>query len=494
MASDGIWIVPARGGAPRQVTTFGSAPAWSPDGRRLAFQSLRVTDISPQEGTPGAGSTIWLVDAAGGAPRPLTQPGHPFGAHFVPIWSPDGTRVYFPLGERYGSPFGPQSIWWADVASGKSEMVVSSNQLTRYLSLSAAGDEILFGARDTGLPWRLRIDPASGRALGDPEPVGLAGTGPGARHLMVSADGRRHLWTSMNLTTNIWSIDVDPGTGRSRSEAVALTDDAGARATLPAVATDGRVAFTRSTPGKRPDVFVLVPGAVPRQVTFDPGRVVSSTWTADGREVVVMEAGTGYSLRAVDPETGRDRLLFGPLDRLWPPGATVIGGHSFLPASGRFAIGLVKSGLANVWIGLGDGRGPGPLRQLTFEKEAGSYPSLSEDGRWVAYQCAEGGATNVCVVPAEGGTRLQLTNDQDQNWVSGWAPDHDRIVFASRKGAVWNIALVSRTTRATQTVTSFTRAAQYVRYPVWAPARDRIVFERGEITGRIWSVEIPAGK
>ena len=38
----------------------------------------------------------------------------------------------------------------------------------------------------------------------------------------------------------------------------------------------------------------------------------------------------------------------------------------------------------------------------------------------------------------------------------------------------------------------FTRPSQYVRYPVWAPGRTRIVFERGEVTGRIWSVEIPS--
>src|SRR6185436_1975043 len=33
MRRGGIWIVPALGGAPRQVSDFGSDPAWSPDGR-----------------------------------------------------------------------------------------------------------------------------------------------------------------------------------------------------------------------------------------------------------------------------------------------------------------------------------------------------------------------------------------------------------------------------------------------------------------------------
>jgi Tol biopolymer transport system component len=88
----------------------------------------------------------------------------------------------------------------------------------------------------------------------------------------------------------------------------------------------------------------------------------------------------------------------------------------------------------------------------------------------------------------------RLTNEPDQSWVNGWAPDSDRIAFAARRGSVWNIAWVSRTSRVTRLVTSFTRPNQYVRYPVWAPGRDRIVFERGDVTGQIWTVEIPSAK
>ena len=97
-------------------------------------------------------------------------------------------------------------------------------------------------------------------------------------------------------------------------------------------------------------------------------------------------------------------------------------------------------------------------------------------------------------MPAAGGEPVRLTSEPEQSWVNGWAPDNDRIVFASRRNAVWNVAWVSRTTRTTRLVTSFTRPTQYVRYPAWASTRDRIVFERGEITGRIWSVELPSRK
>ncbi|SNY37727.1 Dipeptidyl aminopeptidase/acylaminoacyl peptidase [Paractinoplanes atraurantiacus] len=58
-----------------------TAPAWSPDGRWLAF--LRSGDGAAQ---------VWLLPADGGEAEPLT--GLPLGAG-APRWSPDGTKIAF---------------------------------------------------------------------------------------------------------------------------------------------------------------------------------------------------------------------------------------------------------------------------------------------------------------------------------------------------------------------------------------------------------------
>ncbi|MFL6143222.1 MAG: serine hydrolase [Labedaea sp.] len=78
-----LWRVGARDGQPRQLTRgrADSAPAWSPDGTRLAF--LRAQDGPPQ---------VWLLPAGGGEPEQLTT--LPLGAG-APRWSPDGTRIAF---------------------------------------------------------------------------------------------------------------------------------------------------------------------------------------------------------------------------------------------------------------------------------------------------------------------------------------------------------------------------------------------------------------
>jgi dipeptidyl aminopeptidase/acylaminoacyl peptidase len=78
-----LWRVGTTSGAPRRLT-HGSAdfaPAWSPDGKQVAF--LRGA---------GGPAQVWLLPVDGGEPERLTA--LPLGAG-APAWSPDGTRIAF---------------------------------------------------------------------------------------------------------------------------------------------------------------------------------------------------------------------------------------------------------------------------------------------------------------------------------------------------------------------------------------------------------------
>lgn len=79
-----IWLVPVKGGSPRQFTSGEKqdrSPRWSPDGKTLAFVSTR-----------GDKPQIYLIDLDGGEARRLTN--RPNGAA-SPVWSPDGKRIAF---------------------------------------------------------------------------------------------------------------------------------------------------------------------------------------------------------------------------------------------------------------------------------------------------------------------------------------------------------------------------------------------------------------
>jgi dipeptidyl aminopeptidase/acylaminoacyl peptidase len=106
----GIWVVPVSGGDPVAYTanTAGSSnsPAWSPDGRQLAFVSTR--DGSAQ---------IYLMPADGGAARKVSAV--ETGVSGPLVWSRDGSRILFT------STVAPANDELADrlkkTASGKSD-------------------------------------------------------------------------------------------------------------------------------------------------------------------------------------------------------------------------------------------------------------------------------------------------------------------------------------------------------------------------------------
>jgi len=78
-----VWIISANGGEAKQVTQGGrdNSPAWSPDGKTLAF-------LSGRDGT----SQVYLLSMEGGEAKKLTHPST--GADLF-HWSPDGRSIAF---------------------------------------------------------------------------------------------------------------------------------------------------------------------------------------------------------------------------------------------------------------------------------------------------------------------------------------------------------------------------------------------------------------
>jgi len=77
--SYGIWVMNADGSEPHQVTHSGTSAAWSPDGTRIAYV---------------ANNHVLVLSLRTGKSRNLT-PGHVYARD--PAWSPDGRRIVFSL-------------------------------------------------------------------------------------------------------------------------------------------------------------------------------------------------------------------------------------------------------------------------------------------------------------------------------------------------------------------------------------------------------------
>ena len=111
-----IWIASADGSDARQLThgpgNRQSSPAWSPDGRWIAFESTPVS----------GGTDIWIIESGGGLPHRVTTDS---GAENAPSWSRDGKRIYFLSDREGGDMWGGHDTWQVSAHGGSPARVTT---------------------------------------------------------------------------------------------------------------------------------------------------------------------------------------------------------------------------------------------------------------------------------------------------------------------------------------------------------------------------------
>jgi Tol biopolymer transport system component len=135
----GIWVVNTDGSGERLLNSrpepqHTNSPAWSPDGTRLAFER-GTFDNSGQALT----SAVFIMRTDGTDERQITPPDRKLGDH--PQWSPDGSTILFR--DNVGTPtkaFKPSALYTVHPDGSGLTNLTGSDPSLQYLSGSFSPD------------------------------------------------------------------------------------------------------------------------------------------------------------------------------------------------------------------------------------------------------------------------------------------------------------------------------------------------------------------
>jgi eukaryotic-like serine/threonine-protein kinase len=267
-----IFVATAAGEAARRLTDFGMHPAWSPDSRHIAFTTEEITTPYSRLGE----STLWIVDAAGGTPRPVEGAGDAA----QPSWSPAGARIAY-----WTARGGQRDIYTVPAAGGEAVAVTDEAALDWAPAWAPDGRHIYFASDRGGSMniWRIAVDERTGAPRGAPEPV-TTGVQAAADLPAFSRDGSRLVFRSTVTAVNPVAIPFDPVTLRAGTPVV--LQNSNTIRTPTDVSRDGRWLSFGNIGEPQEDIFIsAADGSGLRRLTDDAPRNRMPMWSADGRSI-----------------------------------------------------------------------------------------------------------------------------------------------------------------------------------------------------------------
>ncbi len=400
-------------GSPVALTNYSGIeqqPAFSPDGRTLAFV---------WSGLDGRQDDLYIraADAFDAQPRRLTNEAN---EEMTPAFSPDGKSLAW---VRQVLDGGDDEVWVAPVRGlevGPARLVAKTLNDGGFRGLAWTPDSRALIVRDKGpRGWpliRMRVADGSKTYLTDAqnmqdyEPV-------------VSPDGKRLLFLRYNvLRPQVCYAALGAGLGTPvcreiRMGLVSATWTLDSRSILLSTAdalwlidADGRASGQMTK--LRDGAFAnLVTDAAGRRYAYDRTVVDANIW-----QIEVPTHRVSELLSSSEEESEPD----------------------ISPDGSRILFRSARTGHFELYVSNRDGSG---LRQLTHLANHCGGARWSPDGRWIAYDSVQDFAgpkglrkfDNIYVMPADGGLARRLTDDTAGSVVPNWSADSGWIYFSHGK-------------------------------------------------------------
>jgi len=424
---------------PLAGTDNASTPFFSPDGKTVGFSqgpSLRTVSISggaPITITSGSfrspdwtesgdiylGSSGGLLRIRAGqrTPEQLTQPDSAKGelSHGTPILGSDGKTL----------------IYWVRAAPPHNDHLALFNLDSKQSQdidgeavnpLGVLDGNLIFG-RQNGTLNAIRYDPRTLRSLVDAVPVvdGITRRGTGGVAASLSRNGSL-VYVRGSIGTQLVVVDETGKPVGTPSEVHDFTDPS---LSPPAFAPDGRRVALSIFEGGTSDIWIYdLSTSVLSRLTSQRGLASSPVWTPDGRRIAFIDRGSGRAIWWVAADgSGTPEKLVSALQG--------VRSLTFSP-DGKYAVVNGVAGTSgNADLLLLPLTGDRKLTVLVQTMFSEFNPTISPDGKWLAYESNATGRVEIYLRPFPGpGGAVQVTAGPSGATDARWTRD-GRLIYRS---------------------------------------------------------------
>jgi Tol biopolymer transport system component/DNA-binding winged helix-turn-helix (wHTH) protein len=371
----GIYVIPAIGGPERQMYSgpvCGGRPAWSPDGRTLVF--------SGNQQVHGKACLLYGLSLDTREITPLVPSNTPdLGVgELDPAFSPDGKTIAFVSWVEAWN----KDVYVMPSQGGAPKRLTFDQNKSWQPAWTSDGLNILFGSSRGGSPelWRVA---ASG---GQPERLSVGANATAG--LALDREGRRLAYVVPSHHAHISAFDLlNP-----REPPVRIAESTRSEGS-PSYSSDGtRIAFASNRSGDAFDIWVADANGAnqTRLTTSSRGGNGSPRWSPDDQWIA-------YDSWVVD-------------------------------------------GLLDVYVIRASGGAP---RRLTPDRSNEAGPTWSRDGRWLYFESDRTGTAQIFKMPSAGGAAVQITKGGGFPFPGAESVDGRFLYYSQRAplNGVWRVPI-----------------------------------------------------
>jgi Tol biopolymer transport system component len=419
-----IYVKSLGTGPPLRLTSDAATdlcPAWSPDGRWIAF----FRELTAER------AAVMLIPASGGQERPICESELPlpFRHREGLAWSPDGKFIAVPDKDSAGPGLRLVSLETRETR----KLTAAPNGFVDHTpAIAPDGSSLAFIRANNSDFGEIYIQRLTSTLIPDGEPLLLNLEGQSSYSLAWTPDAREIVFAAgLPDGMTLWRMPVS-GFGKPQRLA-----SVGEPSSQPAISRLGRrLAYTHNV---WDEDILRVRLADPHTPASPPAKFLSSTrpdsgpqYSPDGRKIAFASTRSSRS--------GNYEIWVCNSDGEAPIQLTSLNAESGSPRWSPDSQRLVfDSNVEGQWEIFSISVNGGQPQRLTVNAATDSVPSWSADGNWVYFASDRSGESQVWKMPATGGDPVQITTKG--GIVAFESPDGNYVYYSKKRriSSLWRL-------------------------------------------------------